>query len=154
EHKGSASWALTPDGRTLALGYWDYTIRLWDVATGRAAGRVAGYPDRVYPAYALRFSPDGQVLAAAGSYHPVRLLAVATARRRGRPTAAHESNIREAAVSSDGRLLATAGQDQAVLLWEASTGRVLHELRGHTSWVYAVAFAPGGRVAASGGSDG
>src|SRR5262249_39092675 len=38
-----------------------------------------------------------------------------------------------------------------VCLWEADTGKLLHELRGHESWVSAVAFAPDGRTVASGG---
>src|SRR5262249_46490402 len=152
--KGSTSWALAPDGRTLALGYWDHTIRLWDVASGKPAARLTGYPDRFYPAYTLAFAPDGQALAAAGSYHGVCVLDVATDKQRCRPSAAHESNIRQVALSPDGRLLATASHDRTVILWETAGGRALRELRGHESWVYAVAFAPDGRTVASGGSDG
>jgi WD40 repeat protein len=47
---GSASVALSPDGKALALGYWDYTVRLWDVTSGKPLRRLPGYPDRFYPA--------------------------------------------------------------------------------------------------------
>src|SRR5262249_34312536 len=34
-HHGAPSVALAPDGKTLAFGYWDHTIRLWDLASGK-----------------------------------------------------------------------------------------------------------------------
>ena len=37
----------------------------------------------------------------------------------------------------------------AARLWDPATGRQLRELTGHTSWVWAVAFAPDGRTLAS-----
>ena len=42
----------------------------------------------------------------------------------------------------------------AVRLWDPATGRQLRELTGHTSWVWAVAFAPDGRTLASVDYDG
>jgi WD40 repeat protein len=40
-----------------------------------------------------------------------------------------------------------------VRLWDPATGRQLRELTGHTSWVWAVAFAPAGRTLARRGYD-
>ena len=63
--------AYSPDGKTLAAGYQDGTIRLWDVASHRlisTAGR---------PVYALAFSPDGTTLATAGGDGRARLWNVA-----------------------------------------------------------------------------
>jgi RNA polymerase sigma factor (sigma-70 family) len=151
---GSASVALSPDGKTLALGYWDYTVRVWDVAAGKPLRRLPGYPDRFYPAYHLAFSPDGKTLAAAGSHHAVCLLDTATGNQLLKDAPAQESTIQAVAVAPDGKRLATASADFTVCLWNAATGQALHDLRGHTSWVYAVAFAPDGRALASGGSDG
>src|SRR5262249_43404275 len=54
--------AYAPDGRTLALGCSDGTVRLWDTSTTRELRRLAGHRDRVV---ALAFSPDGSRLASA-----------------------------------------------------------------------------------------
>jgi RNA polymerase sigma factor (sigma-70 family) len=151
---GSASVALSPDGKTLALGYWDYTVRVWDVAAGKPLRRLPGYPDRFYPAYHLAFSPDGKTLAAAGSHHAVCLLDTATGNQLLKDAPAQESTIQAVAVAPDGKRLATASADFTVCLWNAATGQALHDLRGHTGWLYAVVFAPDGRALASGGSDG
>jgi RNA polymerase sigma factor (sigma-70 family) len=151
--RGAPSMTLAADGRTLALGYWDHTIRLWDLATGKPIRKLTGYPDRFYPAYRIAFSPDGRTLAACGSNHAVCLLDVATGKQLHEDTIAHKRDIRCIAWSPDGRAMATASPDFTVVLWDAATGRPRRELRGHTSWVYCVAFSPDGRQVASAGSD-
>ena len=56
--------------------------------------------------------------------------------------------------SSDDRRLASAGQDQAIRLWDAETGREIATLRGHTNWVEALGWSPDDRRLASGSHDG
>jgi DNA-binding beta-propeller fold protein YncE len=57
------------------------------------------------------------------------------------------------AFSPDGTRLASAGQDNAVRVWEAATGREALTLKGHTGSVSSVAFSPDGTRLASGGED-
>jgi WD40 repeat protein len=57
------------------------------------------------------------------------------------------------AFSADGKRLASAGWDGSVRVWDAATGKELHNFRGHTDRVLSVAFSPDGKRLASGSCD-
>jgi WD40 repeat protein len=154
--------AFSPDGRTLYTGSNDATARIWDVAGYRRLARpfrtttVNDPSEPSPPAFAL--SLDGGTLAAAGSDGRVELIDAETLRRTGgfeafagRPALAIE-------YSPDGRLLAVAGAGGGVGLWDAGSGKRLGPFlssprgpeRGNPHDVRALAFGPGGRLAAAG----
>ena len=59
-HKGNVmSIAFSPDGRTIATGSSDATVKLWDAATGRELKTLAGHTLFVN---AIDFSPDGKFI--------------------------------------------------------------------------------------------
>src|SRR5262249_2318927 len=62
--------------------------------------------------------------------------------------------VRSVTFSPDGRLMAAAGADGVVCLWDAKTQQPLGQLEGHTGEVAAVAFTPDGATLASAGADG
>jgi WD40 repeat protein len=64
------SLAFSPDGKKLASGSSDQTVRLWDVATGKQIGSLQGHQGGES---SVAYSPDGKTLASGGGDKTVRL---------------------------------------------------------------------------------
>ena len=141
--------AFSPNGRLLATGGEDKTVRLWDPATGEHLRTLTGHTDAVL---AVAFSPDGRLLATAGVTMGMRVLAGGKGVRLWDSdtgeylrTLSRYTDAQGVAFSPDGRLLATAGDLGAVRLWDPATGKGVRTLTGHGDGVFGVAFSPDGR---------
>lgn len=158
-----SSVAFAPDGRTLAAGTHDGTVRLWDM-TPSGAGRARGAPLRVAVGQvgALAFSPDGRLLVTAGHRGGIQLWDVrdrARPQSLGRPVVSHDGEtVPSVAFSPDGRTLATAGDDGTVRLWDLGDGQrpvpLGEPVRADDRSVRSVAFSPDGRRLATAGYTG
>jgi WD40 repeat protein len=61
-----------------------------------------------------------------------------------------ESRIRAAAISSDGKALATGGESNVIQLWDVAAGKPAIKLTDKMDWTYAVAFSADGKQLLSG----
>ena len=137
-----SSVVFSPDGRTLASGSWDNTIRLWDVATGTVQQTLSDEVSSVV------FSPDGRTLASGSWDNTIRLWDVATGTVQQTLTG-HTDGVSSVVFSPDGRTLASGSWDNTIRLWDVATGTLKQTLT-HPHIVFSVVFSPDGRTLASG----
>jgi hypothetical protein len=143
--------AFAPDGRMLATAgrNLDDAVRLWDVATGKELRRLGVGASYV----GLGFLSDGESLFAADHNGRIWVWETASGKLRRQLQVQARVSVWAAALSPDDRLLLSGDGGGDVRLWELSTGRQVHFFPGHAHEVLSVAFAPGGRAAASASGD-
>ena len=153
-HTGAVtSVAYSPDGKTLASGSSDGTIRFWNAVTGRQVNSpLAGHAGSVN---SVAFSPDGKTLATGSSEGTVVLWGVDTGREVGAPLVGHADQVNSVAFSPDGKTLATGsdgGSGHGTLsFWKVATGKPIGDpIVIPDGAATSVAFSPDGTVLAVG----
>jgi WD40 repeat protein len=143
------SVAFSPDGKKLASGSTDNTVRLWNAASGALLRSLEGHKQSVS---SVAFSPDGKTLASGSWDNAVRLWN-ATSGALLRSLEGHKRGTILVAFSPDGKTLASGSADHTVRLWNAASGSLLRSLEGHTNEVTSIAFSPDGQLLASASGD-
>ncbi|MGP1414934.1 MAG: eIF2A-related protein [Treponema sp.] len=149
-HSGTIeSIAYSPDGKYIASGSSDGTIKIWEAETGRLLRTLTGHADDIY---SVSYSPDGAYLASGSNDKTIRIWEVKTGACIKTLTG-HTSYVRSVTYSPDGAYLASGSWDETVKIWEIATGECIKTLSGHTDDVGSVAYSPDGAYLASGSDD-
>jgi WD40 repeat protein/serine/threonine protein kinase len=151
---GVVSVAFSPDGRRLASGSWDRTIKVWEAKAGK---ELLTIKDAHGP---VAFSPDGTRLASASQGRTVQVWDAAT----GQLTLTlkgHTGVVQSVAFSPDGKRLASGGEHLVgdrdgpgeLKVWDVATGQKVLSVQGQTGGVTSVCFSPDGTRLASASVD-
>lgn len=110
------SVVCSPDGRTIASGGWDGTIRFWDFGSGEHLGVIKEHSG---PITCVDYSPDGQRIVCGSDDHTVRVWEVAT-RKCIKVLYAHDRPVKDARWSPDGHSIVSADKKH-IHVWSTHT---------------------------------
>jgi WD40 repeat protein len=137
---------FSPDGKTIASGSEDGTIKLWSW-DGRLQKTLKEHQAAVNQ---VSFSPDGKAIASASDDKTIKLW-----RSNGellKTIKEHQAAVNQVSFSPDGKTIASASDDKTIKLWNFD-GRLVQTLSGHSSAVKSVTISPDGKTIASGSDD-
>ena len=126
------------------------TIGFWDATTAEQLSTIP--TDRLLRYWPLVLSPDGKILASKGgeslSMNKVEVWQTDPGAHLF-SLEGHTGAVSEYTFSPDSHILASGGDDAAIILWDVKTGNQLATLTGHTKRISALAFSSDGKTLAS-----
>src|SRR5581483_3563807 len=155
--KGHKDWvnsvAVSPNGKWVASGSDDETVKIWDLETGSCRATLEGHTQEVN---CVAITPDGKRILSSSTDRTIRVWDAATAR----PLVAfdgHKEKVWSVAVLPGGQQALSGGWDNQLLLWDIASGNCLKVIKGsegEAGNIFCVAVTQDGKRAVSGQSDG
>lgn len=140
--------AVSPDGKLIASGGIDKTIKVWDAESCVELMTLSGHKDGVC---SLSFRPDGQRIVSSDFDGSIKVWDAASGEEV--MTIKGHEDAAGVVYSPDGKRIIAGSYDKPVTLWDAETGTELMVLHGHEGPVTCHAVSLDGRRIASGGYD-
>ena len=137
--------AFSPDGKLLASGSSDKTIKLWDLSTGAEVRTLAGTTRTIT---SVAFSPDNKIVAGANEVQEIQLWDVADGQELRRFSGL-TGTVYAIAFSPDGKTLASGSG--SLDIWDVATGQ-RRELSSFAD-ISCLAFSPDGKLLVTGSRD-
>ena len=147
------SVTISPDGKIIASGSSDKTIKLWELQSGkllRQLGRwFSGHSGIVDT---LAFSHDGEILASGSWDETIKLWSVSTGKQISH-LKGHNSCVNSLAFNPNDQILASSSVDSRIKLWQVIDSKEVSNFTGHSDSVSSIAWSPDGHFLASASAD-
>ena len=144
--------AFAPDGQTFVTGAQTGVATIWDAKTGQPLKELKT-SEQIFD---VDFCPSGDYVATAHGDKKVRVWSVASAKVVLELEEGHEFYVATARYSADGGLLVTGcwgRQNSTARVWDAHSGALLSELKGHTYNLKCAAFSGDTSLVITGSED-
>ena len=140
---------ISPDGKYLAAGGKDNTLKMYDLEKRTLVREFERHPDDIFT---LEFGPNADYLVTGCRDRLLRVFDVDTG-KLVYTLDRHNDTIYKVRFHPDGRFLVSAGKDETVFVWDLDTGTLVDVLREHEDAIYALGFSPDGKTLYSGSLD-
>jgi WD40 repeat protein/serine/threonine protein kinase len=147
--RGAELAEFSPDGRRIAIGSRDGTVRVWDTQTDKWLTDPMGHASGV----SAQFSRDGKRIVTGSWDHTARVWDAQTGQPVTEPMVHGGLGYVYAQFDPDGGRVVTASYDDTARVWDAQTGRPLVEPMRHSSYVNWAEFSPDGQRVVTASSD-
>jgi WD40 repeat protein/tetratricopeptide (TPR) repeat protein len=145
-HTGNVhSVTFAPDGKRVASGGLDGTVKLWELDTGKEVW-TAKHSDVVRQ---VRIAPDGRTVLSVSHDKTLRIWEAATG-REVRTFMGHSDMVKSLAVSADGAFALTGGADNVLCLHHLRDAGEVLAFRAQENTLSACAVSPDGTLVATG----
>jgi WD40 repeat protein len=142
------SIAFSPDGRYIASGSMDMTIRVWDAETGDVVSRP--FERHTAGVTSVAFSPDGKQIASGSRDRTIQIWDAETGDIVSGPLEGHTDAVTSVVYSPDGKHIASGSYDSTIRIWDAAISKVAIILHSNGFGVRSVTFSSdGSRIASS-----
>jgi WD40 repeat protein len=139
---------FSPDGKFIASGRIDGTIKVWDLDGNLVSQFLQEHKSSIN---SLAFSPDGQLIVSGSAGGSIRLWNLHKLIRTFDKYIRKENFV---AFSPNGHLIASGSADRTVRLWDLGGKQIGESFHGTRSAVSSVAFSPDGELIVSGSAAG